>query len=115
MNVAALAGLRLRSRMDLSKVWPDFLVWLAVSVATLGLGWLVVAGHFFRAVINSVELTGAGGEPVGKLVCDYDVEKGTGALLRWLAICILTLGVGLLFYSFYAARAAMNHTRVEWY
>ena len=38
-----------------------------------------------------------------------------GALLRWLVICILTLGVGLLFYSFYAARAALDHTSVEWY
>ena len=32
MGVAAMAGLRLRSRMDLGKVWPEFLVWLAVSV-----------------------------------------------------------------------------------
>ncbi len=61
LNVAVMAGLRLRSRMDLSQVWPDFLVWLAVSVCTLGLGWLVVAGHFFRAVINSVELTDGAG------------------------------------------------------
>lgn len=64
MNVA---GLRLASRLDLAKVWPEFLVWLAVSVCTLGLGWLVVAGHFFRAVINSVELTDAKGTPVGRL------------------------------------------------
>ena len=115
MSGAAIAGMRLHSRLDLGKVWPDFLVWLAVSVCTLGLGWLVVAGHFFRAVINSVELTGADGTPAGRLVCDYDVEKGTGELVRWLMICIVTLGAGLLFYSFSAARAAMNHTRVEWY
>jgi hypothetical protein len=115
MGVAVMAGLRLRSRMDLGKVWPEFLVWLAVSVCTLGLGWLVVAGHFFRAVINSVELTDAAGTPVGRLVCRHDVEKDTGALVRWLLICIATLGVGLLFYSFAAARAAMNHTEVEWY
>jgi len=114
MNVATLTGLRLHSRLDLSKVWPDFLVWLAVSVATLGLGWLVVAGHFFRQVINSVELVDADGRTVGRLVCDYDVEKSTGELARWLVICIVTLGVGLLFYSFHAARAAMNHTRVDW-
>jgi len=115
MDVAALAGLRLRSRLDLSKVWPDFLVWLAVSVATLGLGWLVVAGHFFRAVINSCEVVGADGQALGRLVCDYDVEKRTGELVRWLLICIVTLGIGLLFYSFAAARAALNHTSVEWY
>ncbi len=114
MDVAALAGLRLRSQLDLGKVWPDFLVWLAVSVATLGLGWLVVAGHFFRAVINSCEVVGDDGQALGRLVCDYDVEKRTGELLRWLVICIATLGIGLLFYSFAAARAALNHTRVEW-
>jgi hypothetical protein len=79
------------------------------------LGWLVVAGHFFRAVINSVELTDASGVPVGRLVCRYDVESGNGQLVRWLVVCIATLGVGLLFYSFAAARAAMNHTEVEWY
>ena len=115
MNVAAMAGARLHSRLDLSKVWPDFLVWLAISVATLGLGWLVVAGHFFRSVINSCEVIGADGHAVGRLVCDYDVEKRTGELVRWLALCIATLGVGLLFYSFHAARSALDHTRVEWY
>ena len=133
MNVAAMAGLRLHSRLDLSKVWPDFLVWLAVSVATLGWatlgwagprwaglghagpGWLLVAGHFFRAVITSCEVVGADGQPLGRLVCDYDVEKRTGELARCLVLCIATLGVGLLSYSFHAARAALDHTRVEWY
>jgi len=114
VTVAEMTGMRLRSRLDLTRVWPDFLVWLAVSVFTLGLGWLVVAGHFFRSVINSVEVTGDDGAAVGRLVCDYDVERSTGDLLRWLLICIATLGVGLLFYSFHAARAALDHTRVEW-
>jgi hypothetical protein len=115
MTVAEIATLQLRSRLDLSEVWPDFLVWLAVSVFTFGLGWLVVAGHFFRRVIDSTEVVGADGVPVGRLVCTFDVENRTGDLVRWLAICILTLGVGLLFYSFHAARSALNHTRVEWY
>jgi len=115
MDTALLTGMRLRSRMDLARVWPDFLVWLAVSVVTLGLGWLVVAGHFFRLVINSIEVVDPSGAPVGRLVCDYDVEKGTGALFAWLLICIATLGIGLLFYSFHAARAAANHTRIEWH
>ena len=114
MTVPEMTGLRLRSRLDLSQVWPDFLVWLAVSVFTLGLGWLVVAGHFFRRVINSCDVVDAEGRTVGQLVCNYDVERRTDELVRWLAICILTLGVGLLFYSFHAARAALDHTRVEW-
>ncbi len=63
MTVAEMTGMRLHSRLDLARVWPDFLVWLAVSVFTLGLGWLVVAGHFFRSVINSVEVTGPAGRP----------------------------------------------------
>lgn len=115
MAIADIATLRLQSRLDLSEVWPDFLVWLAVSVLTLGLGWLIVAGHFFRRVIDSCEVVDAQGVPVGRLVCTFDVEKRTGELVRWLAICVLTLGVGLLFYSFHAARSALNHTRVEWY
>ena len=115
MTVTTIASLQLRSRLDLSQVWPDFLVWLAVSVFTLGLGWLVVAGHFFRRVIDSCEVLDSDGVPVGRLVCTFDVEKRTGELARWLVICIVTLGVGLLFYSFHAAREAMNHTKVEWY
>lgn len=108
-------GMRLRSGLDLARVWPDFLVWLAISVVTLGLGWIVVAGHFFRLVINSCEVVAEDGTPIGRLVCDFDVERGTASLVRWLVVCILTLGVGLLFYSFHAARAALDHTRVEWY
>ena len=45
----------------------------------------MVPGHFFRQSINSVELVDSDGRTVG-----------------------------LLFYSFHAARAALNHTGVEW-
>jgi hypothetical protein len=114
MTTAELTGMRLHSRLDLGKIWPDFLVWLAISAATLGLGWLIVAGHFFRLVINSVELVDATGQPRGRLVCTYDVETRTGELVLWLLICIATLGIGLLFYSFHAARAALDHTTVTW-
>ena len=108
-------GVRLHSNLDLGRVWPDFLVWLAVSAATLGLGWLVVSGHFFRLMINSTEVVDSSGRPIGRLVCDYDVEGRMSELVRWLLVCIATFGVGLLFYSFHAARAALSATHVEWY
>jgi len=108
------AGLRLRNELDLGRVWPTFLVWLVVSVCTLGLGWIVVSGHFFKLLIDTTVLVGPTGRRIGRLRCDYDVDKDLGHIARWIFVCIATLGIGLLFYSFHAGRGALNATVVEW-
>jgi Family of unknown function (DUF6693) len=105
---------RLRSELDLREVWPAFLVWLAVSVCTLGLGWIVVSGHFFRLILNSTAVVDAHGNRIGRLHCDYDVEAHIGQVALWVAVSVVTLGVGLLFYSFHAARRAIDSTSVRW-
>lgn len=108
------AGLHFRNDMRLADVWMPFLVWLLVSFITLGLGWIIVSGHFFKLVINYTAVVDDGGRVRGHLVCDYDVEREMRLVLLWLLACIATLGIGLLFYSFHAARAALGATRIEW-
>ncbi len=108
------ANLKFRNDMKLSEVWVPFLVWLAVSVCTLGLGWIIVSGHFFKLVINFTRVVDSQGRTIGRLRCDYDVEREMRRVVTWLVVCILTLGIGLLFYSFHAARAALNATEIEW-
>lgn len=110
----SLEGARLRSDLDLRKVWPSFLVWLAVSVLTLGLGWIVVSGHFFRLLLNSTLVVDANDNRLGRLDCDYDVEADPVRIARWVLLCIITLGLGLLFYSFRAGKLALSATRVVW-
>jgi hypothetical protein len=109
------AGVRLRNELDFGRVWPSFLVWLAVSICTIGLGWIVVSGRFFKLLIDTTEVVGPTGKSIGRLHCDYDVDKDLGHIVRWTLISIATLGVGLFFYSFHAGRAALNATVVEWY
>ena len=105
VNVASTASqpgerakLKFRNDIRLSEVWGRFLVWLLVSACTLGLGWIIVSGHFFKLVINFTRIEDAEGR----------------AVVIWLLVCIATLGVGLLFYSFHAARAALEATEIEW-
>jgi hypothetical protein len=105
---------RLRSELDLGKVWPSFLVWLAVSICTLGLGWIVVSGQFFRLILNTTTVVDADGRRLGRLHCDYDVEAHLGRIALWVLVSIGTLGIGLLFYSFHAARQAIDATSVAW-
>ena len=107
-------GTRLRSDLTLGTVWPSFLVWLAVSVCTLGLGWIVVSGHFFRLILNTTTIVDPSGRRIGRLICDYDVEADLRRIVLWVLVSIATLGIGLLFYSFHAARQAIDATAVEW-
>jgi hypothetical protein len=110
----APAGMRLRSDLDVRTVWPSFLVWLAVSICTLGLGWIVVSGHFFRMLINSTVVVDETDTRIGQLVCDYDVEADLPRIARWVLLCVATLGLGLLFYSFRAGKLALSATVVLW-
>ena len=108
------ANLKFRNDMKLAEVWIPFVVWLMVSACTLGLGWIIVSGHFFKLVINFTRIEDGQGRTIGRLRCDYDVEREMRLVVIWLIVCILTLGIGLLFYSFHAARAALNATEIEW-
>ena len=108
------ANLKFRNNMRLAEVWGTFLVWLLVSACTLGLGWIIVSGHFFKLVINHTTVIDGSGRVVVRLRCDYDVEREMRLVVIWLLVCILTLGVGLLFYSFHAARAALDATEIQW-
>ena len=108
------AGLAFRNEMRLAEVWIPFAVWLMVSAITLGLGWIIVSGHFFKLVINHTVLVDAAGTVRGRLDCDYDVEREMRLVVLWLLASIATLGIALLFYSFHAARAALGATRIEW-
>ena len=107
-------GARFRNDMRLAEVWVPFLVWLLVSAVTLGLGWIIVSGHFFRLVINATRIVDAEGRTIGRLRCTYDVEREMRTVAIWLVACIATLGIGLLFYSFHAARAALDATAIDW-
>jgi hypothetical protein len=107
-------GTWLRSDLDVRRVWPSFLVWLVVSICTLGLGWIVVSGHFFKLLINSTVIIDEDGHKLGHLVCDYDVEADIGRIVRWVLLSIVTLGIGLLFYSFRAGKLALSATQVVW-
>jgi hypothetical protein len=109
------AGVRLRNELDLGRAWPRLLVWLAVSIGTIGLGWIVVSGRFFKLLIDATVVVGPTGKSIGRLHCDYEADEDFGHIARWIFISIATLGVGLLFYSFQAGRAALNATVVEWY
>lgn len=108
-------GTRLRCDLDMRSVWPSFLVWLMVSACTLGLGWIVVSGHFFRMIINSTVVVDAEDRPIGRLACDYDVERDLVRILRWVLASVVTGGIGLLFYSFRAGKLALSATEVVWF
>ena len=114
LTAALPPGARLRSELDLGKMWPPFLVWLAVTGCTLGLGWIVVSGQFFKLIINSTCIVDARGAVLGRFHCDYDMEPRLPQIVLWIVISIFTLGIGLLFYSFRAARGALQATEVEW-
>jgi hypothetical protein len=106
-------GSRLKNDLDLRRVWPSFLVWLAVSICTLGLGWIIVSGHFFKTIIDTTYVVDGSGRRVARLRSDYDVEAHLRHVLLWAVLSFATLGIGLLFYSFHAARSALDATVLE--
>jgi hypothetical protein len=74
----------------------------------------VVSGHFFRLLINSTMVVDEDDRPIGRMVCDYDVEADTGRIARWVLLSVATLGLGLLFYSFRAGKLALSATTIVW-
>jgi len=95
-------------------VWPRLFGWFAVTVCTLGLAWLLVAGQFYKLLIDSTVVIGPGGRRLGRLRCHARMRAAPARLARWSVLSVVTLGAGLVFYSVAVAREALDATVVEW-
>ncbi len=106
------SGLRLNCTYSLTEAIGFLLIWLLISIITLGLGSFFAIYYFYKNIINRTYIHNRANVEIGRLNCDLNIGEMIGHIVIWMLITIVTLGIGLIFYAFRTFRMCLNRTRI---
>lgn len=110
--LSKLSDISLKCEYSLLSAILYIILWVIISALTLGLGLYFATYYFYRAIINKTYVVNANGERIGRLQCELGLGGMFGHILLWIAITVLTLGIGLIFYMFRTLRLCLSKTRM---
>lgn len=91
-------GYRLKCEFSVGEAIGQLIIWILLSIITLGLALFVLPYYFVRAPINRTTLVDGTGRKVGRLQVDVGFADILGHALVWLLLTIVTLGLAYLIY-----------------
>ena len=113
MNFPVPAGHRLKCDFSVSEGIGTVIIWVLISVVTLGLGLFVAPYYLFKAPINRTSLIGPDGNVVGKFHVDVSLSEIIGHAVIWVLLSIITLGFALILYQFAVIKRLLNGVQVR--
>lgn len=113
--VATPRMMRFKCKFGIGEAIGSAIIWILLSIVTLGLALVVFPYFLNRAVLNQTEVLNAQGQPIGRLNCRFGVGSSVGHVIIWLLLIILTLGLASFVYVYRVIRVVLNETVVEFY
>lgn len=91
-------GYKLKCEFSVGEAIGQLVIWVLLSVVTLGLALFVLPYYFVKAPINRTSLIDGTGHKVARLHVDVSFGDILGHALVWLLLTIVTLGLAYLIY-----------------
>ena len=104
--------MRLKADVAIFDIIGHLLLWLILSIITLGVALFFFPYSFSKFIINSTSIIDGSGVS-RKLNCNIDLFSNIGHVILWIVISVLTLGLGFIFYFYRVWNYALNNTVVE--
>lgn len=109
---ATFQNLQLKSELGAFDVLGHLIIWLLLTLVTLGLALFVFPYYMQRFIISKTYAYDGDSKKVGRLVCTIDLASIIGNIILWAIISILTLGIGYLVFLYKITAHCMTHTKV---
>lgn len=106
-------GSRLSCAFSVTEGIGHVLIWVLLTVLTLGLALFVAPYYFLKAPINKTTVVDASGRTVGRLVVEVNLAEVVGHAVIWVLLTILTLGLALILYQFSVIKRLLNAIVIE--
>ena len=101
-----------KTSLSMMDVLGHLIIWLLISVITLGIGLFFWPYAAAKLIINSVELEDGRRSSIGRLQCDFSFGSQIGHIILWILLSVVTLGLAYPFYLFGVARTVIDNTRI---
>jgi len=91
-------GYKLKCEYSVSEAIGSIIIWILISILTLGLGLFVMPYYILKGPINRSFLVDANGMKIAKLHVDVDLASIVGHAVIWVLLAIVTLGFAMFVY-----------------
>ena len=108
MNIQLSSGQRLYCDFSVAEGIGTVLLWVVLSIVTLGLGLFVAPYYILKAPINRTKLIAADGTVIGSLHVDVNLPSIIGHAVIWVLLSIVTFGLALIVYQFAVLKQLLN-------
>ncbi|KAF0175303.1 MAG: hypothetical protein FD162_606 [Rhodobacteraceae bacterium] len=108
MNIQLGSGQKLACDFSVSEGVGTVILWVIISILTLGLGLFVAPYYILKAPINRTKLIAADGSVIGQLHVDVVLTEIIGHAVIWVLLSIITLGLALIVYQFAVMKRLLN-------
>ncbi|WOC14762.1 DUF6693 family protein [Pseudochrobactrum sp. MP213Fo] len=106
---------KLRCNFSTGEAIGHVIIWVLLTLITLGLALLVFPYYMNKVVLNRTEILDAHGRAIGKFRCDFNLASSIGHVIIWFFLIIFTLGIAAFFYAYRIMRVLLNDTVIEYY
>jgi hypothetical protein len=114
-SVAIPRVMRFRCTFGVGEAIGSAVVWIVLSIVTLGLALVIFPYFLNRSVLNKTEVLNAQGQTIGRLNCRYGVGSSVGHVILWVILILVTLGLASFVYIYRVVRVVLNETYIEFY
>lgn len=103
--------MNIKADLSIFDIIGHLIVWVVLSIVTLGIALFFFPYSFSRFVINRTSIVDAAGVE-RKMVCDINLFSNIGHIILWMLISLVTFGLGYIFYFYRVWNYALNNSRV---
>ena len=106
-------GAKLKSHISVLDIIVNAIIWLVLSVVTLGIAFFFYIYYYNKHAINKTDIVDGSGKKIGTLKCNPTFGDTLGHSIIWIILTIITLGFGLFFYFYKVLAFIISHTEIE--
>ena len=106
-------GYKFKCDYSVSEAIGSVIIWIILTIITLGLGLFVMPYYLLKAPINKTTLIGPDGVIIGQLHVDVNLSEIIGHMLIWIVLTILTFGLALFIYYPAVVKRLLNGVQIK--
>lgn len=91
-------GYSLSCEYSVTEAIGSIIIWILISIVTLGLGLFVMPYYILKAPINRTFLVDENNKKIGALHVDVDLMSIIGHAVIWMLLSIVTFGLAMFVY-----------------
>lgn len=108
-----LNGYKLQCEYSVSEAIGIIIIWIIISILTLGLGLFVFPYYVLKGPINKTYLLNEAGEKVGQLYVEVHLPEIIGHMIIWVFLTIITLGFAFFIYYPAVIKRLLNGVQIR--